>query len=56
MTNYDGSQHLYGGQGLVSGPQVPLLGLGDKIESPMLSVGDHRTLNGKLLGQSTSVW
>ena len=56
MPNYEVSQHLHGGQGQVSGPQVPPLGHGDKIEIPMLSVGDHRILNGKLLGQSTSVW
>ena len=34
MINYGISQHLYGGQGQVGGPQVPLLGHGDKIESP----------------------
>ena len=56
MANDKVSQPQEGDQGQVSGPQVPLLGHGDKIEIPMLSVGDHRTLNGKLLGQSTSVW
>ena len=56
MLNYEVSQYLNGGQGQFSGPHVPPLGHGDKIESPMLSVGDHRTLNGKLIEQSTSVW
>ena len=34
MANDEVGQHLQGGQGQVGGPQVPLLGHGDKIESP----------------------
>ena len=34
MANFQVSQHLHGGQGLVSGPLVPLLGHGDEIENP----------------------
>ena len=34
MLNYEVSQHLHGGQGQFSGPHVPPLGHGDKIESP----------------------
>ena len=37
MANYQVSQHLYGDQGQVSGPQVPLLGHGDEIENPNLA-------------------
>ena len=33
MANYYISQHLYGDQGQVGGPQVPLLGHGDEIET-----------------------
>ena len=34
MINYEVSQHLHGGQGQVSGPQVPLLGHWNEIKSP----------------------
>ena len=33
MANDEVNQHLQGGQGQVGGPQVPILGLGDKIET-----------------------
>ena len=32
MTNDEVGQHVEGGQGQVGGPQVPLLGHGEKIE------------------------
>ena len=34
MANCEVNLHLQRGQGLVGGPQVPLLGHGDKVESP----------------------
>ena len=34
MANDEVGQHLQGGQGQVGGPQVPLLGHGDEIETP----------------------
>ena len=34
MTDYDVSQHMHGSQGQDGGPQVPLLGHGDEVESP----------------------
>ena len=34
MTNDEVGQHVEGGQGQVGGPQVPLLGHGDEVESP----------------------
>ena len=34
MANDEVDQHLQGGQRQVGGPQVPLLGHGDGIESP----------------------
>ena len=37
MINYEVSQHLHGGQGQVSWPQVPLLDHGDDIKSPNCS-------------------
>ena len=43
MPNYEVSQHLHGGQGQVSGPQVPPLGHGDEIKSPNWICGDDRT-------------
>ena len=35
--NDEVDQHLQGGQGQVGGPQVPLSGLGDKIETTNLA-------------------
>ena len=34
MTNIEVGQHVEGGQGQDGGPQVPLLGHGNEIESP----------------------
>ena len=34
MANHEINQHLQGGQGPVGGPQVPLLGFGEKVKSP----------------------
>ena len=34
MTKYDVSQFLHGGQDQDGGPQLPLLGHGDEVESP----------------------
>ena len=43
MAHDEVGQHLQGGQGQVSGPQVPLLGHGDEIKSPNWICGDDRT-------------
>ena len=37
MTNDEVGQHVKGGQGQDGGPQVPLLGHGDEIETPNLA-------------------
>ena len=42
MTNDEG-QHVKGGQGQDGGPQVPLLGHGDEIDSPNRVRRDYRT-------------
>ena len=34
MANHEVYQHLQGGQGQDGGPQVPLLGYGDEVETP----------------------
>ena len=43
MTNNAVGQHVEGVQGQDSGPQVPLLGHGDEVESPNWACGDHRS-------------
>ena len=43
MINIEVDQRLQGGQGHVGGPQVPLLGHGDEIESPDWVCRDYRT-------------
>ena len=46
LTRY--SQHMHGSQGLDGGPQVPLLGHGDEVESPNWAHRDCRKWNGKI--------
>ena len=43
MANYKVSQCLQGGQGQVSGPQVPLLGRRDEIDIPKWACRDYWT-------------
>ena len=43
MANNEVCQHLQGGQGQVSGPQVSLLGLGNEIKRPNWACRNHRT-------------
>ena len=43
MANDEVRQDLQGGQGQVGGPQVPLLGHGDEIETPNLACKDYLT-------------
>ena len=42
MTNNEVGQHVEGGQGQVGGPQVPLLGHGDEVESPNWVCKEYR--------------
>ena len=42
MANDEVGQHLQGGQGQVGGPQVPLLGHGDEVESLNWVCRDYR--------------
>ena len=42
MTNDEVGQRLQGGHGQVSGPQIPLLGHGDEVESPNWVCKDYR--------------
>ena len=42
MTNDEVGQRLQGGQGQVGGPQVPLSGLWDKIETTNLACRSYR--------------
>ena len=42
MTNDEVGQRLQGGQGQVGGPQVPLLGHGDEVESPNWVCKEYR--------------
>ena len=55
MAYQEVGQHLQGGQGQVTGPQVLLLGHGYKIESPNWAFRDCRTLN-DMGGHPTSKW
>ena len=48
MANDEVGQRLQRGQGQVGGPQVPLLGHGDEIDSPNWVHGDYGTRNRKL--------
>ena len=41
MANDKVCQHLQGGQGQVGGPQVPLLGHGNEVESPNWASRDY---------------
>ena len=43
MTSDEFKQHVEGGQGQDGGPQVPLLGHGDEIESPNWACRNCRT-------------
>ena len=43
FANYEVGQHVEGGQGQDSGPQVPLLGHGNEIKSPNWACRDYRT-------------
>ena len=43
MANDEFGQHLQGDQGQVGGPQVPLLGHGNEVESPDWVCRDYRT-------------
>ena len=43
MTNHDVSQHLHGEQGKDGGPQVPLLGHEEEVESPNWACRDYWT-------------
>ena len=43
ITNAEVDQRLQGGQGQVGGPQVPLIGHGDEVESPNWAFRDCRT-------------
>ena len=43
MANDEVGQHLQVGQGQVCGPQVPLVGHGDEVESPDWVCRDYRT-------------
>ena len=45
MAYQEVGQHLEGGQGQVTGPQVLLLGHGYKIDCPNWAFRDHRRLN-----------
>ena len=42
MTNDEVGQYVEGGQGQVGGPQVPLLGHGDEVESPNWVCKEYR--------------
>ena len=43
MANDGVGQYLQGGQGRIGGPQVPLLGHKNEVESPALVCRDYRT-------------
>ena len=54
MTNDEVSQPQEGDQGQVGGPQVPLPGHGDEIETPNWALGEYRTRIEIFQGQPTS--
>ena len=54
MPNYEVSQHLSGGQGQVSEPQVPLQGHGDEIKTPNMVYREF-SKKSKLLSSANTI-